>query len=219
LLARQPRFAEAHYRLARLLEKAGRREPADRHYVAARDGDGLPIRCTSEFQDAYREVADRHPQAILIDGPAVLRGLSLRGTAGDNIFTDGIHPSLIGYTGLAEAILRGLHARRAFVWGEGQPGPEPVVTASECARHFGMDPDRWREVCDYAASFYHHAAAIRFDPSARKAKEARYAEASRRIQAGIAPEDVGMLGVGTRRVAPVRLAATQAGPGRAVTSN
>src|SRR5262249_17537471 len=90
----------------------------------------------------------------------------------------------------------------AFGWGEGQPGPgpEPVVTASECARHFGMDPDRWRKVCNYAASFYYHAAVIRFDPSVRRTNEARYSQASRRIQAGIAPEDVGMPGVGTRRV-------------------
>ena len=50
------------------------------------------------------------PGAILIDGPAVFRGLSPRGTAGDDFFADGLHPSLIGYTGLAEAILRGLHA-------------------------------------------------------------------------------------------------------------
>ena len=125
LLERQPGFAEAHYRLARLAERAGRRDEADRHYVAARDCDGLPLRCPSDFQDVYREVAARHPRAILIDGPAVLRGLSPRGRAGDTFFTDAFHPSLIGYTGLAEAILRGLHARRAFGWGEAAPAPSP----------------------------------------------------------------------------------------------
>lgn len=70
LLAGQPRFAEAHYRLARLHEQAGRRDEANRHYVAARDCDGLPVRCTSDFLDTYREVAANHPGAILIDGPA-----------------------------------------------------------------------------------------------------------------------------------------------------
>ena len=93
LLARQPGFAEAHYRLARLLEATGQREEADRHYVAARDCDGFPMRCTSDFQDAYRDVAARHPGAILVDGPAVLRGLSPRGVVGDDFFTDGFHPS------------------------------------------------------------------------------------------------------------------------------
>ncbi len=219
LLGRQPRFAEVHFRLARLHEQAGRREEATRHYVAARDADGLPMRCMSDFQDAYRAVAARHSGAILVDGPAVLRSLSPRGTAGDNFFTDGIHPSLIGYTELAGAILRGLHARRAFGWGEGGSGPPPVVTPSDCARHFGMNPDRWWRICDYAAAFYYHAAVVRFDQTERKAKEARYAEASRKIRAGIAPDDVGMPGVGTRIVGSANLATVPPGVGMAGSSD
>ena len=62
LLASQPGFAEAHYRLARLLESTGQREEADRHYVAARDCDGFPMRCSSDFQQAYRDVAARTPE-------------------------------------------------------------------------------------------------------------------------------------------------------------
>jgi lysophospholipase L1-like esterase len=200
LLASQPGFAEAHYRLARLSEQAGRRDEAARHYVAARDWDGLPMRCLSEFQDIYRDVARRHPRAILVDGPAIFRELSPRGTAGDNFFSDGFHPSLIGYTALAEAILKGLHDRRVFGWGEAGPSPIPSVAANDCARHFGMDPEKWREVCDFSAWFYGHTANVRFDPSARFAKSTRYREAALRIRAGAAPEDVGMPGVGTRRI-------------------
>ena len=100
----------------------------------------------------------------------MFRGLSPRGLAGDTFFTDGFHPSLIGYTALAEAILRGLHSRRAFGWGEAAPAPVPAVTPSDCARHFGMDPEKWRHVCDYAAWFYGHTAYVRFDPSGRLAK-------------------------------------------------
>lgn len=209
LLARQPGFAEAHYRLARLSERAGRRDEAARHYIAARDGDGLPMRCLSEFQDVYREVARRHPRAILVDGPAVFRGLSPRGTAGDNFFTDGFHPSLIGYTALAEAILKGLHGRHAFGWGESAPSPEPAVTAADCARHFGMDPERWRVVCDYSAWFYGQTANVRFDPSARSAKSGRYHEAALRIKDGVAPEDVDMPGVGTHHAPPASVAITR----------
>ena len=138
LLASQPRFAEAHYRLARLLEATGQREEADRHYVAARDHDGFPMRCTSDFQDAYRDVAARHPGAILIDGPAVLRGLSPRGVVGDNFFTDGFHPSLIGYTGLARAILQGLHARHAF--GRPESSSSPEVSPSDCSLRISESP-------------------------------------------------------------------------------
>ncbi len=176
------------------------------------------MRCPSDFQDIYREVAARHRDAILIDGPAVLRDLDPRGAVGDNVFTDGFHPSLIGYTGLAEAILRGLHARRAFGWGEATPAPIPAVTPSDCARHFGMDADKWEQICRYAAWFYQQTAFIRFDPSERVAKRLRYLEARRRILAGTAPEDVGMPGVGTRFVYPAEPAATSAGAWRGESS-
>jgi tetratricopeptide (TPR) repeat protein len=52
LLERQPRFADSHFRLARLLEQAGKWDEAFRHYVAARDLDGLPMRLPSDFQRA-----------------------------------------------------------------------------------------------------------------------------------------------------------------------
>jgi tetratricopeptide (TPR) repeat protein len=212
LLESQPRFAETHYRLAKRLEAAGRREEANRHYIAARACDGLPVRCTSDFQDAYRELAARHPDAILIDGPAVLRGKSPRGVVGDNFFADAMHPSLIGYTEIARAILRGLRDRRAFGWGRASPAPEPSLTAADCARHFGMDPGRWRAICDYSEEFYHFAAIVRFDPSARKAKEAIYGEASRRIMAGTDASDLGVAGIGTRIVDTAPAMATAGKP-------
>jgi hypothetical protein len=196
LLERQPGFAEAHYRLARLLETAGRTDEANAHYVAARDWDGLPMRCDSEFQDAYREAAARHPGVILIDGPAVLRGMDPRGVVGDNCFIDGFHPSLNGYTGLAQAILQGLYARRAFGWPE--KSPAPVVTPAECAAQFAIDAKKWVEVCNYAAWFYGKTAFARFDPSQRLAKNSRYLEASRLVASGTSPEAIGVQGIGTR---------------------
>ena len=57
LIEVQPRFAESHYRLARLLERAGTPDEAYLHYVAARDLDGYPMRCLTVFQDVYRDVA------------------------------------------------------------------------------------------------------------------------------------------------------------------
>ena len=65
ILERHPGFAEAHFRLARLLERQGRVTEAGRHYLAALDHDGLPIRCPAPFRAAYEEVAtpapSRHP--------------------------------------------------------------------------------------------------------------------------------------------------------------
>ena len=105
LLERQPRFAESHFRLARLLEQAGNWDEAFRHYVAARDLDGLPMRLPSDFQQAYKDVAARHPRAILIDGPMEFHARADHGLIDDVFFTDGFHPSLNGYTVLAQAIL------------------------------------------------------------------------------------------------------------------
>jgi hypothetical protein len=141
----------------------------------------------------------------------VLRAKSPRGVAGDNFFADAMHPSLIGYTELARATLRELHTRRAFGWGQAAPAPEPAPTPADCARHFGMDRGRWQAICDYAAEFYFHAAVVRFDLAARRAKEARYEPASRRIQAGTDPSETGMAGIGTRIIAGAPLTATTLG--------
>ena len=57
LLKSQPGFAETHFRLGLLLERAGAWDEAYEHFVKARNLDGLPIRCTTAFQDVYHEVA------------------------------------------------------------------------------------------------------------------------------------------------------------------
>ena len=44
ILAVQPVHAQTHHRLARLLESEGSFAQADRHYILARDLDGLPMR-------------------------------------------------------------------------------------------------------------------------------------------------------------------------------
>ena len=195
LLARQPGFAETHYRLARLLEAAGQREEANQHYVAARDDDGFPVRCPSDFLNAYDEVATRHPRAILVNAPEVLRKLSPRGTVGDEFIADGHHPSLVGYAALSQTILEELYARQAFDWPA--MSPAPVVTASGCAAHFGMNSDKWVVVCEFVESFYELSAFVRFDASQRMARADCYLEAMRRIKNGVSPETIRIPGIGT----------------------
>ncbi len=95
LLAKQPGFAETSYRLARLLEQKGAWDEAYRHYIAARDHDGYPIRCPSEFQAAYRDVASRH-NCILIDTQSYFHAIGRHGLLDDELFQDGMHPSLRG---------------------------------------------------------------------------------------------------------------------------
>jgi len=196
LLERQPGFADAHYRLAHLLEAAGRRDEANQHYVTARDHDGFPMRCTSDFLHAYHEVAARHPRAILVDAPELFRTLSPRGTLGDEFFADGLHPSLIGFTELARAILQGLHSRRALGWPAN--GKSPELTPAECAAHFGMDNKRWASICAYVVWFCQMTAYIRYDPSERLAKATRFREAQHQLERGSSPDALQIPGIGTQ---------------------
>jgi hypothetical protein len=198
--------------MARLLEHLGRREEARQQYVAARDCDGLPMRCVSEFQDAYREAAARHPRAILVDGPAVLGEVDPRGVAGDRFFNDGFHPSLNGHTTLACAILDGLRARGVFGWAK--TSAPVVVSSSQCAAHFDIDAKKWAKVCDYASWFYEFTAFARFESSGRLAKSSMYREAAQKIESGFIPEHLGVAGIGT---ADPPISAGLAAPGSVVT--
>ena len=103
-LARQPGFAETHYRLATLLRKAGEWDEAYRHFIAARDCDGYPMRCLTRFQEVYREVASRH-DCIYIDGQSYFHAIGRNGLLDDELFQDAMHPSLRGQIALAQAVL------------------------------------------------------------------------------------------------------------------
>jgi hypothetical protein len=194
LLESQPRFAEGHFRLARLLEKRHRWDEAFPHYVAARDLDGLPMRMPSDFQQTYRDVAARHPRAMLVDGPAELHARADHGLIDDVYFTDGLHPSLNGYTILAQAILTNLHQRQVLGWPA--TAPAAVVTPLDCAKHFRMDAKKWRDVCGYSAWFYNRTAFIRHDPAERLAKGARYGKAVRELESGASVDSVRIPGLG-----------------------
>ena len=152
LITRQPGFAEAHFRLGRLLEQSGRFTEAGVQYRLARDLDGFPQRCPSPFQDTYRRIAAQHG-CIVIDGPVVLRALSPNGILDDHLINDGHHPSLQGHIALAEEVLRELRARRAFGWSH---GAAPSIDPAECASHFGIDDKAWAGVCAGGHVLYDH---------------------------------------------------------------
>ncbi|HWE40597.1 MAG TPA: tetratricopeptide repeat protein [Isosphaeraceae bacterium] len=195
LIAEQPSFAESHYRLAQLLDRRGDRDEAYREYVAARDRDGLPMRCPSDFQEVVREVARRHPRAaVLADGQAACRAAGPRGLLDDHLFLDAMHPNVAGHCVLATAILDALRARRAFGWPEATPTPR--VDPAEATRHFGMDPRSWATACEWCARFYELTAYIRHDPADRLARIRRFREATRRIVAGTPPGSLGPPGIG-----------------------
>jgi hypothetical protein len=200
LLARQPGFAEVHFRLARLLEARGLWDEAYRHAIAARDSDGLPMRCPSGFQDAYREVAARH-RVVLIDGQALFHVIGRHGLLDDGLFMDAMHPSLRGQIALAQVILQGLCARRALGWPDSTPAP--VLDPARCAAHFGLGPEAWKKLCDWGAVVYDLLASGCHDQAERLARRRAYEDASRRIARGEAPDAVGLPNVGTPAPVPV----------------
>jgi hypothetical protein len=200
LLARQPTFAETHYRLAQLRERAGDWDEAYRHYILARDLDGYPMRLPTPFQDVYREVAARH-RSILIDGQSYFHAIGPHGLLDDHLFHDAMHPSLRGQIALAQAILQALHARRAL--GRPEDAAEPVIDPARCAAHFGLVPGAWRYICVWGIMFYDLTSPIRYDSSQRLQKKRAFATAADRIQAGDAPESVGLPNVGVPPPIPV----------------
>ncbi len=197
LLAGQPGFAEAHFRLARLLERSGDHAGANRHYVEARDRDALPLRCPSDFQAAVRDAMAGH-DALVIDAPEVLRPLAEHGILDGRLFSDAHHPNLIGYSAMAGEVLRRLQARGAFGWPADRAAP--TVDPAEVADHFGLDRARWSEVCRRSEDWYGSVAPIRFDPADRLARKAAYAEATRQIRAGTPPDRAGVPGLGAPAV-------------------
>lgn len=199
LIARQPGFAESHYRLALLLDRADDREGAYRHFVAARDHDGYPIRCLSPFQDVYRELAARH-DVILVDGQAELHAVGRRGLLDDRLFQDAMHPSLRGQIALAQAILRELRARHAFGWPEDTPAP--LIEPAECAAHFGLIREAWKKIILWGVHFGNYSQGLRYDPENRLEKRRIYAEAFDRLAAVEAVEALGLPNVGIPEPVP-----------------
>jgi tetratricopeptide (TPR) repeat protein len=194
VLDRYPGFAEAHFRLAGLLERAGRLPDAVRHFQAALDHDGLPIRCPAALRAAFDRVAARHPRSILIDGRRELAAASPRKLLDDHVIQDTHHPTLIGQVALAEAVLREVARKKVF--GRDHPAQGPIDPAV-CAAHFEMDAARWASMCERTSEHYRRVAGYRYDPALRLEKSRKYAEAARKIRNGALPDQVGVPGVGT----------------------
>lgn len=200
LVARQPGFAAAHFRLARLLEGRGEWEEVYSHDVQARDADGFPMRCPTPFQAAYRETASRH-DCIYIDGQAYFHAVGAHGLLDEGLFHDAMHPSMRGQIALAQAVLRGLHARRAFGWKA--DAPEPTIDPETCARRFGFDPAVWRYLCLWGIMFYDRTTWATYDHDRRSIKRKQFIAAADRIEAGEPPESVGLRNIGTPEPVPL----------------
>ena len=189
LIELHPEFAEVHYRLGRLLVRMGRAEEARAHFVKARDLDGLPLRCPSDFQQTIRNVAARY-DCLLIDAPRILGESSPDGILDDRLFHDAQHLNLVGQAALARVVLARLKERGAFGWPASVA--VPTIEIADCVRSFGLDASRWAEVCRRSAGFYARTAYVRFDPAERLAIGDRYQKAAEAISSGTAIAETGL---------------------------
>ena len=204
LLARQPGFSEAHYRLAQLLERDGAWDDAYRHYREARDLDGYPMRCPTAFQAVYREVAARH-KCILVDSQSYFHAIGQHGLLNEHLFHDGMHPSLRGQIALAQAVLHELRARKAFGWPP--TSPAPLIDPVDCGRRFAINAAVWQYICTWGIMFYDLTYPNRYDSTRRLEKKESFGQAFNRIEAGSSPESVGLPNIGIP--APVSAASSQ----------
>ena len=131
-----------------------------------------------------------------MDGPSVLKAKSRHGILDNNLFHDNAHPNLNGQVTLANAVLSGLKNRAAFGWPESSPAP--AVEASRVAAEFNIDVTAWAAVCNRSAAHYGQIAFLTIDSAERLKWRDRYSQAARSIEAGVAPSDTGIPGVGTR---------------------
>ena len=138
-------------------------------------------------------MAGRHPNSILIDGRRELAAKSPRNLLDDHVIQDTHHPTLRGHVALANAVLRELERKQFFAR---SAKTRPPLDAAACARHFGMDAQRWASMCERTSEHYRRVAGYRYDPAERLEKSRRYAEAAAMIKKGVAPDQVGLPGVG-----------------------
>lgn len=89
-LAIQPDHAEALFRAARLAERLGNGPAAAHLYRQACDADALPLRATSAFNEAIRDVA-RQNRLEPFDAESVLAEASETGVPGHDLFWDHVH--------------------------------------------------------------------------------------------------------------------------------
>ena len=101
---------------------------------------------------------------------------------------------------MAQAVLHAMRARGAFDWPKDSPAP--IIDPAQCAAHFGLGPGTWRYVCLWGIMFYDLAYPIRYDPSRRLEKRLAFATAAKRIDAGEAPEALGLPNVGIPEPVP-----------------
>ncbi len=175
ILELEPGFAWAHLGLADLLRAREDYAAARRHYVLARDLDALPYRGTSSQNEALRRIA-KERGAPLLDTAAAFEAAAPHGLVGYERMWDNCHPTLEGYTIIADLIAREVARMRGLVL-PGVDGGEASV-----ARFFGVDDEARFEVLHSRGRFLYSFATLVWAPQERLLRARHYLEQAREIQ-------------------------------------
>jgi hypothetical protein len=89
-----------------------------------------------------------------------------------------------------------LKDRAAFGWPKHSPAPK--LEQLQVAADFKIDVTAWAVVCNRSAAHYGQMAFLTIDSAERIEWRDRYSQAARSIEAGVAPLDTGIRGVGAR---------------------
>src|SRR5262249_7594513 len=144
--------------------------------------DGMPMRCPSSFQQAYRDVASRHG-CILVDGQSYFHAIGRHGLLDDELFQDAMHPSLRGQIALAQAVLVALRKKTAFNWPA--DSPIPAIDPLECVSHFGIDTGAWRSIASWWKGFHELVSPLRYEGERRRRNRAAAIAAVDHIDHGV----------------------------------
>ena len=189
LIVEQPGFADAHYRLAQLLEKAGSYDEARREFTRASDLDGCPFRCQTPFLNVCRDLGERH-RSIVIDAPQLLARACPHGIVGNRMFVDAHHPSLNNFVIMAREALYQLKARKMFGWPASAPVPE--FTTADCVEKFHLDQDLWIKICTGSQKYYGITGLALRDRKWRYSIADQYGRGLQLLTEGKGPDETGL---------------------------
>lgn len=102
--ARDPAFAEGHFRQARMLERLERADEALPAYERARQADALRFRADARLNEIIRDTARRRTDVRLVDFDQQVRQASPHGLPGASLFVDHVHLNFAGNYQLARAM-------------------------------------------------------------------------------------------------------------------
>jgi tetratricopeptide (TPR) repeat protein len=174
ILAIEPEFAAACYRLGRCYARLGKPDEARELLLRAVEHDANPTRATPGQNRMIRELS-RESGAGLVDSEALLAASASDGLTGFDQLWDNCHPRLDGYLEIARAIaaqiteLTGVTPARAG------------LSVDELEDHLGQDDETTARIIAGRGQYCYGNAELIWDPSERLGRSMNYLEQAARL--------------------------------------